>query len=266
MSQLNVSKYTKVPQFGVRGGVALGSALGAALPEAAPDTVKAAAEKIASKVAALQEGWAARDEATPTDARAVDARVDTAWRATHDALKGLSALQATPRGQTARRFFELLFADGLSFVKLPYREQWAECEKRLLKLRDTAVTTEFNDLLGGPEHLDELVSAHEAYGRALDITNAAEAPPDPDVASAIRELRDAISSYTVHVLSWSLTSPENEQLAKRALLPIDAWRAVRARSKSETPQPPEAGVVEAAPAAGSAVASAAPAAPVTPTT
>jgi hypothetical protein len=235
MSQLKVTKYVNVPRIGVRSGIALGVALGSAVPDAAPDAVRTAATKVGSKVTSLQAGWAAQQSASPADARPADARSDKAWRATHDTLNGLRKLGTTSRGQAAQRFFELLFPDGMTFTRLPFREQWVECEQRLEKLRDDAVADEFNDVLGGPECLDELQAAHDAYGRALDITESAEAEAEPGVATALRELKDAISDYTVQVLAWSRTSAESEQLARKALLPIDELRAATKRSKSNAP-------------------------------
>jgi hypothetical protein len=223
MSPLNPAKYSRVPRFGVRRGLALAVALGAAVPEGAPEVVRAAARTVADKVLRLQHDWRVQQNTKPVRARAVDTRVDTAWRAAYDTLKGVRSLATTPRGQRAQHFFGLLFPDGMVFTKLPFREQWAECERRLERLRDAAVAEEFNTVMGGPECLQELRAAHEAYGFALDITNAAQ--PATGVADALAQLKDAIAGYTVQVLAWSRTSVESERLARQALLPIDLLRA-----------------------------------------
>ncbi len=56
-----------------------------------------------------------------------------------------------------------LFREGLSFLKLPYHEEWAEREKRLQRIDAEGLCKDL-DALAGKDFLDAVRGAHERYG------------------------------------------------------------------------------------------------------
>jgi hypothetical protein len=78
---------------------------------------------------------------------------------------------------------------------------------------------------GGSPILDEIASAHKAYGEALGITVVKVAAEGPAVRVARDNAIDLVRSYVLRVAALVRKSdPNTETLAQRLLAPLVTWR------------------------------------------
>src|SRR5690606_32595739 len=140
----------------------------------------------------------------------------------------------------AQHMLDTLFPTGLDFVTLPYAEQWAQSERRLVLVATDGLEDELTELCGEC-YLPLLQEAHAAYGKALGITKAREAAPEAArVLEPLRELNAAIGSYARGVVG--AVDEDDEQAvaaAMQQLEPILRARKVRAPGEAEVGLPEE---------------------------
>ena len=92
--------------------------------------------------------------------------------------------------------------------------------------------------LGGAAFLAQVRAAHEAYGRALDITEAPRPEADPaSLLEPLRELLHAIATYARLVTGAALNEDIPADAALEALRPIQTVRATKARRRTEDAPP-----------------------------
>ena len=196
----------------------------------APAAVKKAAEAMKSAAGALGEAWR-EIVATRADVRRpADAALDGAWSNLYGRLVSYAALPEVeyPGAAKAAALVESLFPDGLSFLRLPYNQQWAESDKRLKQIESEGWKKDI-DRLAGPEFLEHLKAAHEEYGAVLGLTRRAADPPEPrPLAELLRELRKAIGRYVLRLLALEDGDEEANASIRKALRPIDELRAANA--------------------------------------
>jgi hypothetical protein len=164
-------------------------------------------------------------EDTPV-VRAADKVEDNAFGALFDWLSAFARLPANahPESAKAGAVLQSVFADGLSFLTVRPHDEWQEAEirARLLVEKGHDKTIE---QLGGKAFLDEITSAHKAYGKALGITVAKLAPESPAIRVARDNALDVIRSYVLRVAALVRKSdPQTEALAQRLLAPLVNWR------------------------------------------
>ena len=132
------------------------------------------------------------------------------------------------------------FPDGLTFLKLAYTAEWAESEKRLEQIDDGKLANEL-DAVAGPEFLAELRLAHKAYGEALGVTKASPAAPQaPALLEPLRTVQAALAGYALQLAAWAEADPAAVATVRKALRPLDDYRAAQARrGGADVPAPPE---------------------------
>ncbi len=171
----------------------------------------------------------------------VDLKVDRLWIAVHrrlDAFKGLP--EGSPRKAEGLRLRDLVFADGLGFIKKVFLVQHAEGQRRLDLLEP--YDAQLRDLVGD-DFVDELLAAHAEYGKALGITAPKpEGAPEPESLAAPKEaLVEAIRAYSMQMLAYADQNrkkrPEIVAKVAKALGPIEEFRAANKRGQ---PQPEDA--------------------------
>jgi hypothetical protein len=188
-------------------------------------------------LAGLLGGAAAPAESPET--RKADQLSDTVWGSLHGFLRSHGLLPGeVPTAQQARQVLDRLFPDGLMFLKLPYKLEWAEAEAKLGVIAKEQLEPVVRSLGGGPI-LDQLASAHAAYGKALGITAAKVAPESPAIRAGLLRLQDALRRYVVRVVAtMERDDPTSEAFAARLLAPIEEWE-IRKRAPAEpAPIPP----------------------------
>ena len=114
-------------------------------------------------------------------------------------------------------------------------DEWQEAEIRTRLLADKGYDKTIEQL-GGKPFLDEITSAHKAYGEALGITIVKLAPESPAVRVARDNAIDLIRSYVLRVAALVRRSdPQTEALSQRLLAPLVNWRDRPAKAAMTDP-------------------------------
>lgn len=239
--------YASVPTRTPRASLGLARALiTAASTEPDPALTKRIA-KIRKAAKLLQTSWVDAGRPTPAsqDVRAVDVTVDRRWSALRSRLEGCVQLDDEDHAPRATKLMQTLFPTGLDFLRLPYAEEWAESERRLVLIKTDGLKAELAELVGA-RYLTALEEAHAAYGAALGITNKKAAAPDPArVLEPLRKLHAAIASYVRAVVGAVDEDDEDSVMAAQEQLePIVRARRPRGAGGVETEEPIEAPVPE----------------------
>jgi hypothetical protein len=153
--------------------------------------------KLREQASLLQQSWvaASRPAAAAESVRPLDVVLDRRWGALRSRLEGCVQLGDDDHAPRAVRVLEVLFPTGLDFLKLPYADEWAESEKRLLLVKTDELDGEIVEL-AGKKYLPALREAHAAYGTALGITEKKVTAADAArVVEPLRQLQAAIAAY-----------------------------------------------------------------------
>jgi hypothetical protein len=161
----------------------------------------------------------------PTVRRRADRAIDGAWEATFEWLSGWCKLadEFNPHRSAARALFQLVFADALSFTKLPYKIEWAQSRARLEAIEREGHEPTFG-ALGGMAFLLQLRAAQKAYGVALQL-----AAPEPTNSARERlaAMTGTLRQYVVRVSSnVDPEVPGSDRLAEDLLRPLAAFHAL----------------------------------------
>jgi hypothetical protein len=162
--------------------------------------------------------------------------MDGATSALHQRLMAYASLppDVFPRARDAMDLAKQLFPNGLSFLRLPYAEEWAEIGQLLKRIDDGSLGGAI-DRLCGPEFLENLRGRYEEYGVALGITRpTGPAAATTPLAEPLRALARSIGNFTVHAAACAEDLTEEEAAA--LFRPVEAHRAAAAarRSRGET--------------------------------
>ncbi|MCU0686655.1 MAG: hypothetical protein MUF34_31145 [Polyangiaceae bacterium] len=232
---LDSTVYLRLPRFDAPTAVAFGKMLREVRPQRLPPLAEKAAKRLDESVVKLEGAWrgSVRGAAREVDARPFDQRLDNLWSAVRGRLGAYSALpEERPERAQAEALDQVLFPDGLGFLKAPYVVEHTESERRL-DLLETEGRGEALRALVGPVFVDELVVAHGEYGKALGITAAPEAVAPPvRVAEPLREMQAALRSYTLQLLAHAESDDEALEAVRAALRPIASMRTAIDRRAS----------------------------------
>lgn len=259
INPIDPSDYARAPRLTVDMGLSLSKMLLMAIPDEPNPGIVMAANLLALSITELETKWNGQGKPTvPRDARPFDQRVDRSWNAIHARLTAWSVFpDDDPDRLAAEALVERLFPTGLDFLKLAFLAEHAQSERRI-QIIDAEELRDDLDRLVGEVFIDHLLEAHAAYGEVLGITTPAETPaPREPLGEPLRALGEAIVAYAMQVIAFAALSPDHVEPAKRALQPIDAFRAAASRraaangsngSASAEPDPTDSGLPEGAPA------------------
>jgi hypothetical protein len=177
--------------------------------------------------------------------------LDLAWAALRWWCKGWALVpyaENAPQADDGRKLEALLFPDGLRFTQLPFRTQWVESQTRLGLIEREALAPRITEL-GGQAILDSVRRAHDDFGRALGLTEAA----DMVIGASMRAERDALIDilrrYVLQVTAHAdPDDPDSVALADHLLLPVKTWKT-RAPAPAPTDAAPGDEPLPAPPAA-----------------
>jgi hypothetical protein len=238
MSDFDPSRYGQAPQFNVASGLALARSLLEAAPSKPQKSISKAISKLEEAREQLQQAWQkiAPSASSKVSAKEADRQLDRSWALFHNRLQAYSELPSEryPDAERAGELLLILFPDGLKFLRLPYREEWAESEKRLQQIENEHLAKDLNKLCG-KEFLSEVEQMHQVYGGVLGVTKVQSTPsPSVSLLEPLRQLSQAIGSYSRKVAALvDEDDPTSIEEAKQALLPIDVLRAKpNSRAKS----------------------------------
>jgi hypothetical protein len=243
----NEFEVTSLPKLDALGAVALGRELlvAARAHGPLPATIKRALERVSDAHAALVDATQAAlplaDRGTSVT-RDADQKLDAAWGAVHGMLTAWVAIPGEPTAEVtlAERLLRELFPDGLRFLTLPFKQQWAESDRRLrrlaeLRLRGPAKRLGIEQAVVGVE------VCHARYGEVLGITAVVPPPPEegPRVGECLGVFLNAARAYVLKVAAHEEPDePKTAATTDALLLPVMRWkdgaRAKRRRSVDET--------------------------------
>lgn len=226
-----------VPRTSANGAMALGaSMLTAARDEPAlPCAFAQPLERLASEHERLRTSCLHELEARmiePSGSVEADRQLDACWASTHAFLLCCARLGAAPEGAEraarARAVLGRVFPDGLRFLTLPYRVQWAESLTKLDRLAEPEMVEHLR-ALGGEPFVRVVEASHERYGEALHVTKCkAAAKARVKRREALEGVLDALRSYALRVANYldeHRGDPEAQRLGHALLEPLVTWKS-----------------------------------------
>ncbi|GMV41594.1 MAG: hypothetical protein AMXMBFR64_33100 [Myxococcales bacterium] len=140
----------------------------------------------------------------------------------------------------AQAIHDVFFADGLSYVNLPYKRQWSSVKARMTVADQQGLAAHFEALHGG-FFLDSLRRLHAVYGDALGITDAMVATDvEARLAPLAAEVRTELKRYVEKVVaSVEPDEPETIEVMNTLLLPLTTHNPAGAAAPADAaPEPP----------------------------
>jgi hypothetical protein len=242
---IDFQPYARSPRIDALGGVALAKRLlRVGYAGSTPGTVRALA-KVRAASAQVEAALKTRARTTRTGLRPLDAAFDNGWSAIRDRLFAWTLVHDPSQESERARAEQLLasyFPDGVDFVKIAYEKEWVHSDQLLERFRDEAVLADLERLVGAP-FLANARLQHERLGAALGLfgTDPA-APADAEsvsagaasLADAVVALSMAIGDYTRRYAGEVDTDdPESVAAFRKAMAPLDAYRAAGGAGKGE---------------------------------
>jgi hypothetical protein len=258
INPIDPEPYVRSPRLAVDSGLSLAKKLMRVVPSKPSAGVQQGAKLLAQSVTTLETAWQKSGKARPLrNARPADLRLDRAWAAVHARLTAWTIFPSDdPDHETSKALGDRLFPTGLDFLRLPFLAEHAQSERRVKIIGNESLRADLDHLVG-EVFMDELFAAHAAYGDALGITKATVAiTPEPAIDEPLRMLSQAIVAYALQVVAFAAL-PGNLEEARRALQPIDEFRAAAGRRASSGTQAEDEAEGDAEPEAAAEAAAAA---------
>lgn len=257
LADFDPSLYVRAPIISLASGLTLGRALLSAQPSGLPASVKKASDGLRAAVDQAEASWVARQRASTgssdINSRQVDQLSDQAWAALRGRAESYALLPSDefPLAERAGQILQLLFPDGLSFLKLTYAEQAANTSALLRRIDEDGLQREL-DAICGPEFLRHVRKLQPRYD-AMVQAQLSQRDAGPDLASQVRAIARAIVTYATRVAATvEDDDPKTLSRAREALRPLDQFRSqtTDARKKPDPePEPsPDAPPAPASPA------------------
>jgi len=244
----------QLPKLDSVGAQTLGTeVIAAAKGRTLASNVSDALGELAASHRALQAASARRlpttASADPARTKAADAALDLTWSALFDFLRGWSKLPDHGNAVIADNLLAQVFPEGLKFVLLAYKLEWAESNTRLLLIKGRELDAEF-EKLGATPILKRLREAHKEYGQALGVTSATKAAAaNATMRDVLEEFSAALRHYIVCVAaSVRRNDGKSAAFAEALLAPVQSWTTPGGQV-AKTPDVPEPEPVPVAPLA-----------------
>ena len=230
INPIDAEPYVRAPRLAVDTGLSLAKMLLRVVPKKPSAGVVMGAKLLAEAVTTLETAWQAQGKTPPArSARSADLRLDRAWGAVHDRLHAWGIFPPDdPEHRSSKAIAARVFPSGLDFLTLQFLAEHAQSERRI-KIIEAEGLRDALDHLVGEVFMDELLAAHAAYGDALGITKASAPTPVPSLDEPLRALSQSIVAYALQIIAYAALQPTNADPARKALRPIDEFRAAASR-------------------------------------
>jgi hypothetical protein len=174
--------------------------------------------------------------ADPVRTKLADVVLDARWSGLHDWLGGWAKFRGLPEATTAGSLRDQLFPNGLRFITLAYRREWAESNTRLLIIEERQLEPAIHEL-GGAKLLEALRAAHQEYGDAQGITTKTGADlSGTTLRDALDRFTDALRGFVIQAKAMvRKNDPSTEELSRQLLAPIQAWETLGAKGRTQEP-------------------------------
>jgi hypothetical protein len=192
------------------------------------------------------------DEIKPQEAvdtllcKAADTAVDGAWRSLFDWTGSFAGIPdgSFPEQDKIRSLKATVFKEGLSFIILPFREEWVQSEARLNAMAEGGFEPVI-EKLGGAPFLKNLKSAHARYGEVLGIKTAVKVEENPLIRKKMEKLLSAIKSYVLKVAAYADPEDAGSEILSTALLsPLSKWKDTARKNRDEAGSKPSDAVTD----------------------
>jgi hypothetical protein len=187
--------------------------------------------------------------ADPVRTKLTDVVIDACWSGLYDWLNGWAKIPGLPEAQTAASLRDQLFPQGLKFITLAFRREWAESNTRLLIIEERRLEPAIQ-ALGGATILEALRAAHQEYGDAQGITAIADMDVSTTtIGEALSGFMEALRGFVVQATAMvRKNDTKTEELSQLLLAPIQSWESLAGRAR--IPEPPADAPTGEPPAAG----------------
>src|SRR5262245_2249335 len=130
------------------GAEVLNAAEEAKKAEPLPESVAEALAELSQALQVLRKAAAKRlaPPGDPQRAKLADQAIDAVWSGFFDWLSGWAKMPGLPKAKIAASLITKLFSDGLKFVLLAYKLEWAESDARLLLIKEQKLEAEIEQL------------------------------------------------------------------------------------------------------------------------
>ncbi len=235
---LDVSQYLRSLNLNSSSAVSLGRRLITAQPPKPSPAIKASALVLSQDVEALAVAVAEHSKfELHINPRPIDLLDDNGWGCLFDRLDSYARLPTEhyPKAARAAELRDILFPDGLKFLKLDYGAQYTQTDLRLARIKTDKLQPDL-DAIAGPEFLAEVKRTHALYAEALGISKPrAATPKPPNLRPLLQKVNQSISAYVVHLCSLYLSgTPAQQAEVRAALQPLDEERT---RTTTRRPKP-----------------------------
>lgn len=177
--------------------------------------------------------------ADPVRTKLADVVLDACWSGLLDWLTGWAKHSGLPEAQVAGSLRTQLFPQGLKFITLAYRREWAESNMRLLIIEERQLEPAIHEL-GGARLLENLRAAHKEYGAAQGITATVGTDVSaPTIRDTLDRFTDALRRFVVQATAMVRTNDTaTEELSRQLLAPIQSWETLGNKGRTQE-QPAE---------------------------
>lgn len=217
-------RYLRFPKPDVAGALFLAKVLLQRVPKGASPPVREGAAMLEAAMVELRDTWARQSRPVPRDMRAQARRLGAAWRAVRDRLVACEDAGDEAERERARVIREMLFPDGLAWVKGTYARLHGESDRRLIAIEERGVEAELRRLVG-ERFVAGVRAAYEVVGDALGVNERAVLVVPVMVAGALRRVIAGIGDYALQLVAWSRLDEGMREAVVFALAPIDEYRA-----------------------------------------
>jgi hypothetical protein len=201
-----------------------------------PASIEPSRQRLSTSLDALDIAQTPAEAATdPQAQKHADDVVDNAWGAFNDWLLGWTRVPAENQ-DAATKLYDMLFTEGLAFLKAKYKTEYAESDARLRAL--TPDHEALIETLGGTPILQHLRDAHAAYGVALGVTEVQPTPTKTTIRAELDAVRAALRDYVAKVVAYEDPDIEGSaELVAALLAPLLAWHATKKHKAAAPPDP-----------------------------
>lgn len=230
-SKINVQPYVRAPLLSAWKAIVLCLRLLLAAPADLSARTRAALEMVRTTCVELQTAARQRLKLSPESLRRFDAPLDSGWVGLRMALEAVARLTGTPEADRATILLARMLPNGTNFVQFAYERQWTESENHLIRIDEERLEAEVVALVG-PLFLPFIRSAHAAFGEALGLGSTPISVADTTaVGVAVDQVSFAIAEYgRMMVGELDRNDPASVERFKKAMAPIDAYRAANSRT------------------------------------
>lgn len=219
--------YTRAPILGIAAAITLGRALADGCPKSMPANCKKAAKQLGQTVDAAESAWAARKSElgaiSDEDSRQLDQFTDNLFSALRARIQAYSVLPAAdfPKAARAGAIGTMLFgAEGLSFLKDPYADQFAGMGALLKQINDEKLQKDIDDV-AGPEFLHAIKAVMPRYKAMVQAMLHRDDASGQNLLEHVRAIQRAIVNYSTKICATvEDDDPKTADVARQVLLPI----------------------------------------------